>query len=108
MHVPVDGYHYEQFLRPEGYASAMLALAPCTAANGCLRVYRGSHRLGRLEHSRVGAQQIADPERVARAAEVLEEVECELAPGDVLYCASCAGLSLHPLAFGQLWLQLRL
>ena len=82
-----DGYHYEQFLRPEGYASAMLALAPCTAANGCLRVYRGSHQLGRLEHSRVGAQQIADPERVAHAAEVLEEVECELEPGDVLYCA---------------------
>jgi ectoine hydroxylase-related dioxygenase (phytanoyl-CoA dioxygenase family) len=79
------GYHYAQFLRPDGYASAMLALAPATKDNGCLRVYRGSHRLGRLEHASVGAQQIADPERVARAAQVLEEVSCELAPGDVLY-----------------------
>ena len=79
------GYHHEQFLRPEGYASAMLALVPATVANGCLRVYRGSHKLGRLPHSRVGAQQMADAERVGRAAGVLEEVACELAPGDVLY-----------------------
>ena len=79
------GYHYAQFLRPEGYASAMLALAPATKENGCLRVYRASHNLGRLEHSRAGSQQIADPDRVARAAELLEEVFCELNPGDVLY-----------------------
>lgn len=79
------GYHHVQFLRPEGYASAMLALAPATVANGCLRVYRGSHKLGRLPHTTVGAQQIADPERVDRAACVLEEVACELDPGDVLY-----------------------
>ena len=75
------GYHYAQFLRPDGYASAMLALAPATKDNGCLRVYRGSHRLGRLEHASVGAQQIADPERVARAAQVREICQDFSPPG---------------------------
>jgi ectoine hydroxylase-related dioxygenase (phytanoyl-CoA dioxygenase family) len=46
--------HYTQFMMPEGYASAMLALAPCTVENGCLRVQKGSHKLGRLEHSQFG------------------------------------------------------
>jgi ectoine hydroxylase-related dioxygenase (phytanoyl-CoA dioxygenase family) len=80
------GYHYAQFLRPEGYASAMLALAPCTIANGCLRVYRGSHKLGRLEHSALGSQRIADPVRVAAAVKHgMVEVHCVLGAGDCLY-----------------------
>ena len=41
--------------------------------------------LGRLEHQQLGSQQIADPERVARAAAVLPEVHCELRAGDVLF-----------------------
>eukprot|EP01047_Picozoa_sp_COSAG01_P017175 COSAG01_NODE_903_length_12848_cov_7.966899_4_plen_305_part_00 len=81
------GYHYAQFLRPEGYISMMLALSPCTRANGCLRVYRGSHKLGRLDHRPHGSQRIADPERVELAVRLgqLEEVHCELDPGDALF-----------------------
>lgn len=52
---------------------------------GCLRVLRGSHRLGRLEHQQSGSQLIANPERVEWALKEMEEVYCELEPGSLLY-----------------------
>lgn len=98
------GYHYEQFLCPDGYASAMLALAPATKENGCLRVYRGSHKLGRLEHVVAGSQQMADPDRVVRAAKVLGEVFCELDPGDILYFhGNCLHASSPNLSHTSRW-----
>ena len=63
----------------------MVALDPATRANGCLKVVRGSNRLGRLEHQSSGSQLIADPQRVEMALREMEEVYCELAPGSVLY-----------------------
>jgi ectoine hydroxylase len=95
------GYHYKQFLFPD-YAGCMVALNPATRDNGCLKVYRGSHRLGRIDHRPCGSQLIADPERLALAADALEEVYCELEPGSVLYYhsntlhASDPNLSLVP------------
>ena len=80
----------------------MVALDPATRANGCLKVVRGSNRLGRLEHQSSGSQLIADPQRVAMALREMEEVYCELAPGSVLYFhgntlhASEPNLSLQP------------
>ena len=48
------GYWYNQgFVFPR-MISAFIALDQCTRANGCLRVLRGSHRLGRLDHVKVG------------------------------------------------------
>ncbi len=78
------GYHYKEFFYPD-FVSLMLALDPCTPDNGCLRVLRGSHRLGRLEHQQSGSQLIADPERVEWALNEMEEVHCEMEPGSVLY-----------------------
>ena len=95
------GYHYEQFFYP-AFASVMVALDPATRANGCLKVVRGSNRLGRLEHQSSGSQRIADPQRVAMALREMEEVYCELTPGSVLYFhgntlhASEPNLSLQP------------
>ena len=64
----------------------MLALAPATVANGCLRVIKRSHTLGRLAHLQYGSQRQADPERMELVhAAGMEEVACELAPGDMLY-----------------------
>lgn len=34
--------------------------------NGCLQVLRGSHKMGRIEHGRVGEQAGADIERVKK------------------------------------------
>ena len=78
------GYHYKEFFYPD-FVSLMLALDPCTRENGCLRVLRGSHRLGRLEHQSSGSQLIANPERVGWADREMEEVHCEMTPGSVLY-----------------------
>ena len=78
------GYHYKEFFYPK-FVSLMLALDPCTKDNGCLRVLRGSHHIGRLEHQECGSQLMADPERIEWATRELEEVHCELSPGSVLY-----------------------
>jgi ectoine hydroxylase-related dioxygenase (phytanoyl-CoA dioxygenase family) len=78
------GYHYNEFLYPD-YISFMVALEPAVAKNGCIRVYRGSNRLGRLQHQSSGSQLITDPERLALVAQHLEEVHCELTPGSVLF-----------------------
>ncbi len=78
------GYHYKQFLFTD-YISVMVALDPATRANGCLRVVKGSNRLGRLEHENSGAQLIANRDRVDIALQHLEEVSCELLPGSALY-----------------------
>ena len=78
------GYHYNEFLYPN-YISFMVALEPATEQNGCIRVYRGSNRLGRLEHRNSGSQLITDPARLALVAQHLEEVPCELTAGSVLF-----------------------
>jgi hypothetical protein len=78
------GYHHREFLYPD-FVSVMLALDPATRANGCLRVVKGSNRLGRLDHQSSGSQLAADPQRVEIAMRYLEEVHCELAPGSALF-----------------------
>lgn len=80
------GYWYasEQYAYPR-LLSAFVALDPATHENGCLQVLRGSHRLGRLDHSSVGGQQAADAERLARLEPLFERVECEMRPGSVLF-----------------------
>ena len=65
--------------------SVFVAIDPATEENGCLRVIRGSARMGRLDHALVGGQLTADPERVAHAVERLEVVACEMAAGDALF-----------------------
>jgi len=48
-------------------------------------VLKGSHKLGRIEHGRVGGQTGADMERVKEAMKILELVYVELQPGDALF-----------------------
>ncbi len=45
---------------------------------------KGSHKMGRVEHGKVGDQTGADPERVAAALERMELVYCELEAGDAI------------------------
>lgn len=78
------GYHHREFLYPD-FVSVMVALDPATRANGCLRVVKGSNRLGRLDHQSSGSQLAADPKRVEIALQHLEEVHGEMAPGSALY-----------------------
>jgi ectoine hydroxylase len=53
--------------------------------NGCLQVVRGSHRMGRMDHGKVGDQTGADPERVAACLDRLTLVHCDLEPGSAIF-----------------------
>jgi ectoine hydroxylase len=79
------GYWYENGVLFPNLCSVFLAVDPATRANGCLQVLRGSHHMGRLNHSKTGEQSGADPERVAAAVERLELIYVEMAPGDALF-----------------------
>ena len=75
------GYWYNNACLFPLLASAMIAVDPATRENGCLRVLRGSHLMGRVDHGKVGDQTGADPVRVKVAIERLEQVDVELAAG---------------------------
>ncbi len=79
------GYWYNNGILFPDLATVMIAIDLMTVENGCLQVLKGSHRMGRLDHVAVGGQMGADPERVDEARKVLENVHCELEPGDCLF-----------------------
>jgi ectoine hydroxylase-related dioxygenase (phytanoyl-CoA dioxygenase family) len=96
------GYWYNNGCLYPDLLSVAIAVDRATRENGCLQVIRGSHRLGRLEHGRVGGQTGADMERVDQLLKSHERVYVEMAPGDALFfhCntlhASEANLSDRP------------
>ena len=51
------------------------------AANAGLKVIRGSHRMGLINHHTTGAQAEVDPTRLSYAQMLLETVQLEMAPG---------------------------
>jgi hypothetical protein len=77
-------WHYHGCLAPL-LASCWIAIDRSTRANGCLQVLKGSHTLGRLDHTKTGEQSGADPLRVQEALRrfELEYIACE--PGDALF-----------------------
>jgi ectoine hydroxylase-related dioxygenase (phytanoyl-CoA dioxygenase family) len=80
------GYWYKNgFLFPEALISVMLALTEATKKNGCLQVLKGTHKMGRVEHSFAGEQQGADMDFVNEALGRFERVYVELEPGDLLF-----------------------
>ena len=79
------GYWYQNGCLFPDMLSCMIALDPATRENGCMQVLRGSHKMGRIEHSTEGKQTGADKERVHQATQVLELVYCEMEPGDAFF-----------------------
>ncbi len=79
------GYWYENSCLFPAMLTVAVPLTPQTPEGGCLELLRGSHRAGRGEHQRVGAQTGADPARVALLAARLERVPFLAEPGDVLF-----------------------
>ena len=79
------GYWYDQgFLYP-WMLSAFVSLDRATVENGCLSVLRGSHRIGRLNHVKIGSQFGVEPERMKLIEPHFERVYCEMDPGSVLF-----------------------
>jgi len=100
------GYWYKNGCLFPDMATVFIALDPCLQSNGCLQVLKGSHRLGRVEHSLIGGQTGADPERVKEAMKVCEKVYVELQPGDslffhcnLLHCSSQNDSEMNRFAF---------
>lgn len=93
------GYWYHQGIPyPEGIATMFVAIDPNTEENGCLRLVRGSHRVGRIEHGEYAGQACADPARVGAVLRDPEfaVVPLELRPGDVAWMHSCTIHSSAP------------
>jgi ectoine hydroxylase-related dioxygenase (phytanoyl-CoA dioxygenase family) len=79
------GYWYNNGCLFPDLLSVAVAVDRATRENGCLEILKGSHKLGRIEHGRVGGQTGADLERVEQAMKVLDHVYCEMAPGDAMF-----------------------
>lgn len=77
-------WYYNGCLEPK-MLSFMIALDRTDASNGCLKLVRGSHQLGRLDHVQVTPEQnTADPERIEHILASHEVVDCVLDPGDAV------------------------
>lgn len=79
------GYWYDEGCLTPDLLTCMVAVDPSTKANGCVQLVRGSHRLGRVDHGRVGEASGVEPERLAQILKTHEVVHAELAPGDAAF-----------------------
>jgi hypothetical protein len=79
------GYWYNNGCLYPDMGSCLIAVDKATRENGCLQVLRGSHKIGRVEHLKVGEQTGADMARVDAAMLRHELVYCEMNPGDALF-----------------------
>jgi ectoine hydroxylase len=79
------GYWYQNGVLFPRLTSVSIAVDRATRENGCLQVIRGSHHLGRIEHTLTGDQAGADQQRVNEVLKRLELVHVEMDPGDALF-----------------------
>ena len=67
-------------------ASCFIMLDKANIENGCLKVLKGSHRVGRISHARSDTpEQTADNERIRELEKRHESVYIEAEPGDALF-----------------------
>jgi ectoine hydroxylase len=79
-------YWYEMGNLFPDMATAFVAVDPATCENGCLRLLKGSHKLGRLNHVNYNgaADTGVDLERLSIIKNQFEEVPIELDCGDIV------------------------
>ncbi len=78
------GYWYNNGCLYPLLASCLIAVDRAARENGCLQVLKGSHHMGRVDHSLSGDQTGADTERVEQAMKRHELVYVEAEPGDAI------------------------
>ncbi|XP_039259708.2 L-proline trans-4-hydroxylase-like [Styela clava] len=79
------GYWYlNGILRPD-MISVQVAVDDADKGNGALQVVKGSHKMGRIDHTRIGDQAGADPKRVTEALKIMDKIYVELKAGDGLF-----------------------
>jgi ectoine hydroxylase-related dioxygenase (phytanoyl-CoA dioxygenase family) len=77
-------WYYDGCLAPD-LTTCMIAIDATSVENGCVKLVRGSHLLGRIDHARVGEASGVDPQRLAKILESHAVVDCEMAPGDAVF-----------------------
>ena len=78
-------YWYDEgCLRPD-MLTCMIAVDDCSEANGCVKLVKGSHLLGRINHQAVGEAHGCDPVRLDLAMRALPTVPIELESGDACF-----------------------
>jgi len=77
-------WYYEGCLAPD-MLTCMIAVDPSYKENGCVQLVRASHRLGRIDHTRVGEASGVDPQRLAEIMKTHEVIDTVLQPGDAVF-----------------------
>ncbi|MGW3997477.1 phytanoyl-CoA dioxygenase family protein [Amycolatopsis sp. NPDC004772] len=77
-------YWYDDCVYPNT-VTCSVALDSNNLENGCLKVVKGSHKLGRIDMVDVGGAHVADPVRTAQILDRLEVVPCEMEAGDAVF-----------------------
>ena len=83
-HQLYGGAYQLGYLFPD-LSACVIAIDPNTRENGCLKVVKKSHLMGRLDITEVYEGLMCDPERMKQVLKRLEVVYCELEPGDTLW-----------------------
>lgn len=79
------GYWYNQGYVFPRMMSVSVALDENTLDNGCMQLYKGSHKLGRLHHVHIENQTGADPARLEQIAPHFEKIPAVMKPGAGLF-----------------------
>jgi len=80
------GYWYHNACLYPDMGSCFIMLDRATKENGCLKVLKGSHKVGRIGHGVYDTpEQTADMERIAELEKRHESVYITAEPGDVLF-----------------------
>lgn len=80
------GYWYNNACLYPDMGSCFIMLDRATKENGCLKVLKGSHKVGRIEHGVSDTpEQTADMERITELEKRHESVYITAEPGDVLF-----------------------
>ncbi|XP_003385392.2 PREDICTED: uncharacterized protein LOC100635181 [Amphimedon queenslandica] len=79
------GYWYSNTCLFPDMGTVFIAIDKADVGNGCLKVLKGSHKAGRIDHTKVAGQIGADLERVEMLKTRLPLVEVELEAGDALF-----------------------
>ncbi|NEO91764.1 MAG: phytanoyl-CoA dioxygenase family protein [Moorea sp. SIO3G5] len=86
-HQDYDYWYQDGCLFPQ-LLTCTIAISSASKDNGCLRVVKKSHLLGRVNHVIVkekGNQNIPESPRLEKILEKLEVLYCEIEPGDAIF-----------------------
>nr|XP_039254828.1 L-proline trans-4-hydroxylase-like [Styela clava] len=79
------GYWYSNGCLFPDMGTVFIAIDRTHKENGCLKVVKGSHKCGRIDHTRIGDQAGIEGERLDEILKRLTVLQAEMEPGDALF-----------------------